>query len=44
VLRVLIKIQELILEIDFEAAAKRLGCISKSKKTSNKNRGPFIEE
>jgi hypothetical protein len=42
-LRVLIKIQQPILERDFEEA-KRMGCISKTRKVSNHNRLPFIEE
>jgi hypothetical protein len=43
-LRVLIKIEEPILERDFEEEARRMGCISKTGKTSNQNRLPFIEE
>jgi hypothetical protein len=43
-LRVLIKIQEPILERDFEEEARRMGCISKTRKTSSRNRLPFIEE
>jgi len=43
-LSVLIKIQEPILERDFEEEARRMGCISKTRKTSNQNRLPFIKE
>jgi len=43
-LRVLIKEQEPILERDFEKEARKMGCISKTMKTSNQNTLPFIEE
>jgi hypothetical protein len=43
-LRVLFKIEEPILERDFEEEARIMGCTSKTRKTSNQNRLPFIEE